>query len=262
MSDILDTILAHKRSEVATRRAQRPHAGLLAGCRSALPVRGFVRALQSAFDAGIPGVIAEIKKASPSKGLIRADFDPPSIAASYESGGATCLSVLTDERFFQGTDSYLQAARNAVTLPVIRKEFIVDRYQIAESRCLGADCILLIASALDPSALAEFHQEATELGLDVLIEVHDEQELADALALSPRLVGVNNRNLKTFEVSLQTTVRLKALLPPGILMVAESGIHTREDVRLLQGCGVNTFLVGEAFMRAEDPGSRLRELFF
>ncbi len=262
MSDILDTILAHKRTEVVARKAKHSHSELLSASRTAPPVRGFVNALQQSFESGSPGVIAEIKKASPSKGLIRANFDPPAIARSYEAGGATCLSVLTDERFFQGADAYLQSARAAVSLPAIRKEFIVDRYQIAESRCLGADCILLIASALGRSELDEFHHEATELGLDALIEVHDETELAIALDLSPRLIGVNNRNLKTFEVSLQNTVRLKALLPPGILMVAESGIHTRDDVQCLQNCGVNTYLVGEAFMRADDPGEKLRELFF
>jgi indole-3-glycerol phosphate synthase len=262
MSDILTTILEHKRTEVDVRRAKRPLAELLTACRSAPPVRGFVSALRSTFGNGTPGVIAEIKRASPSKGLIRADFDPPAIASSYAAGGATCLSVLTDEKFFQGADGFLVAARSAVRLPVIRKDFIVDRYQIAESRCLGADCILLIASALSRSELREFYSEGRELGLDALIEVHDEDELRTALELSPTLIGVNNRNLKTFEVSLQTTVRLRSLLPEGILMVAESGIHTRDDVALLQRAGVNTFLVGEAFMRAAEPGQKLRELFF
>lgn len=262
MSDILSTILEHKHAEVAQRKSRRSHDILMSDARTAPPARGFVNALQRAFTHGTPGVIAEIKKASPSKGLIRADFDSPAIATSYANGGAACLSVLTDEKFFQGSDAYLVAARRAVSLPVLRKEFIVDRYQIAESRCLGADCILLIAAALDDDQLAEYHEEATQLGLDVLIEVHDEAELETALKLAPRLIGVNNRNLKTFEVSLQNTVRLKALLPAGILMVAESGIHTRDDVALLQSADVNTFLVGEAFMRADDPGSRLRELFF
>ena len=262
MSDILTTILEHKHGEVQSRRALRPLVELQSRCQSAPPVRGFVAALRRAFVSNSPGVIAEIKRASPSKGLIRANFDPPAIAASYASGGATCLSVLTDQKFFQGSDEFLIAARNAVALPVIRKDFIVDRYQIAESRCLGADCILLIASALSRNQLKEFHDEAAELGLDALIEVHDEDELTTALELTPRLIGVNNRNLKTFEVNLQTTVRLKKLLPPNILMVAESGIHTRDDVALLQQAAVNTFLVGEAFMRADDPGERLRELFF
>lgn len=262
MSDILTTILEHKRGEVESRQAERPITEHLSRCRSAPPVRGFVDALRRAFISKKPGVIAEIKRASPSKGLIRANFDPPTIATSYELGGATCLSVLTDQKFFQGADDFLVAARNAVALPVIRKDFVVDRYQIAESRCLGADCILLIASALSRNELKEFYDEAAELDLDSLIEVHDEEELATALELSPQLIGVNNRNLKTFEVNLQTTVRLKELLPPNILMVTESGIHTRDDVALLQQAGVNTFLVGEAFMRADDPGQKLRELFF
>lgn len=261
MSTILDRILEHKRLEVVERRNKRSHASLLADCRSPPATRGFTRALVENTTRGHAAVIAEIKRASPSKGLIRADFDPPSLALSYARGGATCLSVLTDIRFFQGADSYLQTARAAVTLPVLRKDFVVDRYQLAESRVLGADCVLLIVSALPSTQLSEFHLEARELGLDTLIEVHDQGEMEQALTLSPQLIGVNNRNLHTFEVSLDISLALKRMLPAGTTLVSESGINTRNDVQTLTDAGINCFLVGEAFMRADDPGSKLRELF-
>ena len=262
MSTILDRILEHKRLDVVERRNKRSHASLLADCRSQPATRGFTRALVENTTRGHAAVIAEIKRASPSKGLIRADFDPPSLALSYARGGATCLSVLTDIQFFQGADSYLQTARAAVTLPVLRKDFVVDRYQLAESRVLGADCVLLIVSALPSTQLSEFHLEARELGLDTLIEVHDQGELEQALTLSPQLIGVNNRNLRTFEVSLDISLALKRMLPDGTTLVSESGINTRNDVRTLPDAGINCFLVGEAFMRADDPGSKLRELFY
>ncbi len=262
MSTILDRILEHKRLEVVERRNQRSQASLLADCRSQPATRGFTRALVENTTRGHAAVIAEIKRASPSKGLIRADFDPPSLALSYARGGATCLSVLTDIQFFQGADSYLQTARAAVTLPVLRKDFVVDRYQLAESRVLGADCVLLIVSALPSAQLSEFHLEARELGLDTLIEVHDQGEMEQALTLSPQLIGVNNRNLRTFEVSLDISLALKRMLPDGTTLVSESGINTRNDVRTLTDSGINCFLVGEAFMRADDPGSKLRELFY
>lgn len=261
MSTILDQILEHKRSEVRERQGNRSHASLLNEARNAPPTRGFTHALQRTIANGHAAVIAEIKRASPSKGLIRADFDPPSLAQSYARGGATCLSVLTDERFFQGADHFLQAARAAVDLPVLRKDFVVDRYQLAESRVLGADCVLLIVSALEKSELAELHHEAEELGLDTLIEVHDRAELDIALSLSPSLIGVNNRNLHTFEVSLDTTIALRDRINTSITLVTESGINSRDDVARMLAAGVYCFLVGEAFMRADDPGARLRELF-
>ncbi|MCP5182273.1 MAG: indole-3-glycerol phosphate synthase TrpC [Pseudomonadales bacterium] len=261
MSTILDRILAHKHREVAVRREHRSLDDLLSHCRAAPPTRGFVAAMQRSVALGRAAVIAEIKRASPSKGLIRENFVPSELAQSYERGGATCLSVLTDEQFFQGSDNFLIQARDAVTLPVLRKDFVVDRYQLAEARCLGADCVLLIVAALESSLLGELYNEALELGLDALIEVHDEAEMATALTLKPALVGVNNRNLKTFDVSLDNSVRLKSMVPDGTLLVAESGIHTHDDVARLRSAGIHGFLVGEAFMRADDPGARLRELF-
>ncbi|MCO5095133.1 indole-3-glycerol phosphate synthase TrpC [Denitratimonas tolerans] len=264
MSDILEKILARKREEVAARRAQVPQAELAARCGDAAPARGFAAALERRIAAGEAAVIAEVKKASPSKGLIRPDFDPARIAASYEAGGAACLSVLTDVDFFQGEDAYLRAARAACSLPVLRKDFTLDAYQVHEARALGADCILLIVAALDDARLAELAALARSIGLDVLVEVHDAAELARALALpadAGLLLGVNNRNLRSFEVSLDTTIALKAHLPSGRRLVTESGIHTREDVAKLREAGVHAFLVGEAFMRAADPGSELARLF-
>jgi len=262
VSTILDRILEHKRLEVAARRNHRSHANLLTDCKSVPATRGFTRSLVENAASGAPSIIAEIKRASPSKGLIRAEFDPPALAQSYAQGGATCLSVLTDRQFFQGADSYLQSARAAVSLPVLRKDFVVDRYQLAESRVLGADCVLLIVSALPSTQLSELYQEAHELGLDTLIEVHDREEMDQALSLSPTLIGVNNRNLRTFEVSLETSLALKSVLPDGTTLVSESGINTREDVQTLRLAGINCFLVGEAFMRADDPGRKLREMFY
>ncbi|MBD8524954.1 indole-3-glycerol phosphate synthase TrpC [Pseudomarimonas arenosa] len=260
MSDVLSRILARKHEEVLARRAARPLAELKAEVVGIAPARGFRAKLQSALDQGRPAVIAEIKKASPSKGVMRPDFRPAEIAISYEAGGAACLSVLTDVDFFQGADAYLQEARNAVSLPVLRKDFTVDAYQVYESRILGADCILLIVAALTDEQLVELNGLATELGLDVLVEVHNEEEMKRALNIKPRLLGINNRNLRTFEVSLETTVSLKDMAGPALL-VTESGILTAQDVQLVRRNGVHCFLVGEAFMRADDPGAELRRLF-
>lgn len=258
---ILDTIIARKQAEIVERRLRETFGELERRAAGADPTRGFVDALLQRVDAGSSAVIAEIKKASPSKGVIRADFDPVAIARGYEAAGAACLSVLTDEDFFQGHDHYLQAARAAVSLPVLRKDFVVDAYQVAESRALGADCLLLIVAALDPVRLGELHAQAQSLGLDVLIEVHDAAELAIALALEPRLVGINNRDLKSFATRLDTTYGLLAAVPDGVLVVTESGIHSRADVAAMRRAGVHAFLVGEAFMRADDPGAALRALF-
>ena len=259
--DILRRIVARKREEVAARSAIVPEAALAARLEDADAPRGFVNALQAKVAAGHPAVIAEIKKASPSKGVLRADFRPAEIARSYAAGGAACLSVLTDVDFFQGSDAYLQEARAACNLPVIRKDFIVDPYQVVEARAIGADCILLIAACLDDAALHALNEQAHALGMDVLVEVHDGEELRRALATGNTLVGINNRNLRTFEVDLDTTLDLLEAIPPGHLVVTESGILGPDDVRLMRDHGVNAFLVGEAFMRAEDPGARLAELF-
>ena len=261
MSDILQTILARKAEEVAQRRAQRPLEALQAAVAGAPPVRGFVRALQAAVANGDPAVIAEVKKASPSKGVIRPDFRPADIAVSYEFGGASCLSVLTDVDFFQGADAYLQQARAACSLPVLRKDFVIDPYQVHEARVLGADCILLIVAALEDAALATLSHLALDLGMDVLVEVHDIDELERALQVGAPLVGINNRSLRTFEVSLDTTLALKPAVPPDRLLVTESGIATREDVARMRGNDVHAFLVGESFMRADDPGAELARLF-
>ena len=223
--------------------------------------RGFIDALRQRIAAQRPAVIAEIKKASPSKGLIRADFDPARIAAQYEAGGATCLSVLTDREFFQGANAYLQQARAACSLPVIRKDFIIDPYQIAEARAIGADCVLLIVAALDPVQLRELSSYASITGIDVLVEVHDEAEMDTALEAGFDLIGVNNRNLHTFETDLGVTWRLAQRLPAGKLLVTESGIHSAEDVQSMIARGIYGFLIGESFMRAPDPGAKLAELF-
>lgn len=262
MSDILNTILARKTQEVAERSARVPLAELRARVADAPPVRGFASALQAAIANGDPAVIAEVKKASPSKGVIRPDFRPAEIAVSYELGGASCLSVLTDVDFFQGADAYLREAREACTLPVLRKDFVIDPYQVVEARVLGADCILLIVSALDDRQLAGLSDLAMQLGMDVLVEVHDIDELERAIQVPVPLVGINNRNLHTFEVSLQTTLELKTRVPADRLVITESGILSRADVELMQANEVHGFLVGEAFMRAEDPGAELRRLFF
>lgn len=261
MTTILDTILARKHEEVAARRARLPLDELRARVVDAPPLRGFADAVAAKIASGQPAVIAEVKKASPSKGVIRADFDPAAIARSYEAGGAACLSVLTDVDFFQGSDAYLQQARAACALPVLRKDFVVDAYQLYEARALGADCVLLIAAALDDARLSEFAFLAAELGLDVLLEVHDLDELERALPVPARLLGINNRNLKTFDVSLQTTLDLKPAVPADRVLVTESGIHTPDDVARMRAAGVHAFLVGEAFMRQPDPGAALRALF-
>jgi len=265
MSDVLQRILARKVEEVADRRARVPLAALRERAAAASSPRGFSRALADKAAAGAPGVIAEIKKASPSKGVIRADFDPAAIARSYSDAGAACLSVLTDVDFFQGDDAYLQQARAACALPVLRKDFIVDPYQVVEARSLDADCVLLIVAALDDAQLREFAALALELGLDVLVEVHDDGELDRALAVPDRdgrvLLGINNRNLRTFAVSLDTTLALQPRVPAGRRLVAESGILVADDVARLRAAGIDAFLVGEAFMREPDPGVALRRLF-
>ena len=262
MSDILTTILARKADEVAARKAVVPLEVLQQRLADAPPVRGFAAALQASIADGQPAVIAEVKKASPSKGLIRPDFHPADIAVCYEFGGASCLSVLTDVDFFQGSDAYLQQAREACTLPVLRKDFIIDPYQVVEARVLGADCILLIVAALDDLQLASLSNLALELGMDVLVEVHDIDELERAIQVPVPLIGINNRSLRTFEVSLQHTLSMKDAVPADRLLVTESGIHSVDDVQTMRAAGVNAFLVGEAFMRFDEPGEGLRQLFF
>jgi indole-3-glycerol phosphate synthase len=262
MNDVLQRILARKREEVAQRRQAQPQDALRACAEAMPPTRGFVAAMTARIAAGQPAVIAEVKKASPSQGVIRAGFDPAAIARSYAAAGAACLSVLTDVDFFQGADAYLQQARAACALPVLRKDFTIDPYQVIEARALGADCILLIAAALDDTRLADLSALASELGLDVLVEVHDAEELERALRTDCVLVGVNNRDLRTFEVSLGTTLALRDAVPADRILVTESGIATRDDVEAMRAAGVDAFLVGETFMRAPDPGAALRGLFF
>ena len=262
MSDILTTILARKADEIAERSARVSLADLRARVADAPPTRGFADALNAMIAQGDPAVIAEVKKASPSKGVIRPDFRPADIAVSYEFGGAACLSVLTDVDFFQGADDYLRQARDACTLPVLRKDFTVDPYQVYEARALGADCILLIVAALDDGQLVDLSGLAMQLGMDVLVEVHDIDELERALQVPVPLVGINNRNLRTFEVSLDTTLAMKDAVPKDRLLVTESGIVVPEDVATMRDAGVTAFLVGETFMRAEEPGEALRQLFF
>ena len=258
---ILRNIIARKWEEIAARKAQVSLADLKSRAADQAPARGFVRALESKIAQGQAGVIAEIKKASPSKGVIREHFVPAEIARSYEQGGAACLSILTDVDFFQGADIYLQQARAAVSLPVIRKDFLVDEYHIYEARALGADCVLLIVAALESAKLQELNSLALELGLDVLVEVHDERELEIAQQLPNKLIGINNRNLHTFEVSLETTYRLLDQIGPERLVVTESGILAPADVSAMRAHNVHAFLVGEAFMRAEEPGQALAEFF-
>ena len=260
--DILKTILAKKAEEVARRKANMPISALQEIATGVQGPRGFYQALRSKADQQKPAIIAEIKKASPSQGVIREDFRPVDIAVDYAMNGASCLSVLTDKEFFQGSEANLQMVRDKCPLPAIRKDFMIDPYQIHESRALGADCVLLIAAALDDSMLKELHDTATGLGMDVLVEVHDAEELDRALQMDTHMIGINNRNLRTFEVSLQTTLTLKNTIPADKLIVTESGIHTPADVKLMQDNGIYTFLVGEAFMRAERPGLKMRELFF
>ncbi|MCP5302302.1 MAG: indole-3-glycerol phosphate synthase TrpC [Pseudomonadales bacterium] len=258
---VLRKIIARKREEVVERQQMVPLDELKEKAMAQPPTRGFVDAITARASQGQSAVIAEIKKASPSKGVIREDFDPAAIAVSYEQGGTACLSVLTDVDFFQGADAYLQQARKVVSLPVLRKDFTVDEYQVYEARVLGADCILLIVAALTPKQLKLLHDVARKIGLDVLVEVHDAEELAIALQLGTRLIGINNRNLHNFETSLNNTYALLASIPEGSIVVTESGIHTKSDVAEMRERGVNVFLVGEAFMRADEPGDKLRELF-
>ncbi|GGD34007.1 indole-3-glycerol phosphate synthase TrpC [Pseudoxanthomonas indica] len=262
MSDILEKILARKAEEIAARRAVTPLQELVARAADAPATRGFANALNAMIAQGDPAVIAEVKKASPSKGVIRPDFRPADIAVSYEFGGAACLSVLTDVDFFQGADDYLRQARDACTLPVLRKDFTVDPYQVYEARTLGADCILLIVAALDDHQLVGLSDLALELGMDVLVEVHDIDELERALQVPVPLIGINNRNLRTFEVSLDVTLEMKDAVPRDRLLVTESGILVPDDVAKMRAAGVDAFLVGETFMRAEEPGEALRQLFF
>jgi indole-3-glycerol phosphate synthase len=259
--DILRRILERKAEEVAERAATTPPDALEARLASAPAPRPFRQALARKIAAGQAAVIAEVKKASPSKGVLCEDFDPERIARSYARHGAACLSVLTDRDFFQGDDVYLQEARAASGLPVLRKDFVIDPYQVTEARVLGADCVLLIVAALDERRLAALHRQARELGMDALVEVHDAAELDRALALGADLIGINNRDLRSFETRLETTLDLLPRIPEGPLVVTESGIHTRGDVRRMRGAGVHAFLVGEAFMRAPDPGGALEALF-
>ncbi|UHL63836.1 indole-3-glycerol phosphate synthase TrpC [Paralcaligenes sp. KSB-10] len=261
MNDILAKILATKKIEVATARQMRSEADLLREAKSRKDLRGFVRAIDEKVAQGKPGIIAEIKKASPSRGVIRENFVPADIAASYAAHGAACLSVLTDVQFFQGSYDYLRQARAACSLPVLRKDFIIDPYQIIHARALGADCILLIVAALSPHLLHELEGVAIELGMDVLVEVHDRAELDLALELQTPLLGINNRNLRTFETTLQTTLDLLPAIPDHKRVVTESGILTRDDVALMREHKVDAFLIGEAFMRAPEPGIALRDLF-
>ncbi len=259
--DILKKIIARKQQEIAERRALISIDMLKVQAAEASPVRGFVRSIQNKLNSGQAAVIAEIKKASPSKGVIREVFEPAEIARSYEKGGAACLSVLTDADFFQGHERYLQQARNACNLPVIRKDFIIDEYQVMEARAIGADCILLIAAVLNDQQMARLAALASTLAMDVLIEVHDEEELQRTLPLNLPLIGINNRNLRTFEVSLNTTLAMLNQIPSDRIVVTESGIVDHQDVLRMREQQVNTFLVGEAFMRADEPGEKLAELF-
>lgn len=259
--DILRKIVHRKAEEVAARAERLPLPRLIQGLAESPPVRGFADALATKLAAGLPAVIAEIKKASPSKGILREDFRPPEIAASYERGGATCLSVLTDQDFFQGSNAHLREARAACTLPILRKDFIIDPYQVYEARAIGADCILLIVACLDDDRLRELSILAQELGLDVLMEVHDREELEQALAIPGRLIGINNRDLRSFRVDLETTTGMLDAIPADRIPITESGIRSREEVAHMRGHGIHAFLVGEAFMRAADPDEMLARLF-
>lgn len=259
--DVLKKILLRKREEITEREQSCGIQELRQKAADTEEPRGFLAAIQKTLAQHQPAIIAEIKKASPSKGVIREHFDPSQIARSYQNGGATCLSVLTDHDFFQGSEAFLMQAKQACSLPVLRKDFIIDSYQVYEARVIGADCILLIVAALDDAALAELSQLAAQLQMDVLVEVHDADELQRALQLAVPLIGINNRNLRTFETSLDTTLQLLNRIPEDRIVVTESAIHSREDVNTMREHGVNTFLVGEAFMRASEPGEKLQELF-
>ena len=260
-SDVLDRIMAHKAEEVAHGKSQVSLADMRAMADDTSATRGFVAGLKMALLAGRSAVIAEVKKASPSKGVIRPDFDPAAIAENYQQHGASCLSVLTDAEFFQGSVEYFKAARQACTLPMLRKDFMLDEYQVYEARAIGADCILLIAAALEDGLMQDLAGRALELELDVLVEVHNADELQRGLALQLPMVGINNRNLRNFETSLNTTIDLLPDIPDDVIVVTESGIHTADDVNLMREHAVNSFLVGEAFMRAPNPGEKLAELF-
>lgn len=262
MSDILQRILARKTREVAERSAQQPLAQLSQRCLDLPAARGFAAAMEARIDAGEPAVIAEIKRASPSKGVIRSDFDVAAIARSYAGHGATCLSVLTDSEFFQGSSASLREARAACDLPVLRKDFIVDPWQVYEARAMGADCVLLIAAAVGDSALLELTLLSAELGMDALVEVHDEDELERALAVPAPLIGINNRDLRSFRTNIDTSIELRDQVPYDRLLVTESGIRSTDDVARLREAGIDAFLVGEAFMRSDDPGLALERLFF
>ncbi len=259
--DILQKIIKHKLHEISERKLSISLPEIKQQTTQTKPVRDYVAAIEKAIVDGKPAVIAEIKKASPSKGVIREYFKPAAIAADYHKHGASCLSVLTDQVFFQGHDSYIGHARQACDLPVLRKDFIIDAYQVYESKVLGADAVLLIVAALDDTSLHALAKLAAELELDVLVEVHDADELARALTLPCRLIGINNRNLHTFKTNLSTTLDLLAKIPDGRIVVTESGINHRKDIELMRANGVNAFLVGEAFMRAESPGQALADLF-
>ncbi|PCI09072.1 MAG: indole-3-glycerol-phosphate synthase [Gammaproteobacteria bacterium] len=260
--DILVKILNRKREEITERSSHTSMATLKQQCVSADGVRGFIRSIENKINKQQPAVIAEIKKASPSKGVLRENFNPAEIASSYASNGAACLSILTDKDYFQGHEDYLQQARAACHLPVIRKDFIIDPYQIYEARVIDADCILLIVSALDDADLQSLFDLTCELEMDVLMEVHDAAEMERALTTGARLIGINNRNLRTFDTSLQTTLDMLDMVDARHILVTESGIHTKKDVQLMRENHVNAFLVGEAFMRAENPGDKLAELFY
>lgn len=258
---ILDRILEVKRGEIAAAKLRMPAHEVERAARDATAPRDFVGALRSKIVAGKAAVIAEIKRASPSKGVLRADFEPAEIAKGYAAGGAACMSVLTDKTFFQGEPSHLQAARAACQLPVLRKDFVVDPYQVYESRAMGADCILLIAACLPKAAMLELESAANEVGMAVLVEVHDEVELASAVDLKTPIIGINNRNLRSFETKIETTLDLLPRVPKSRIVVTESGIATKEDISTLRAHGVHAFLVGETFMRAADPGKALSDLF-
>jgi len=261
-SDALDKIMAHKVEEVAFTKRQVSLADVQAMAGDTEPTRGFVRSLTESIAIGRSAVIAEVKKASPSKGVIRADFYPEEIAESYQKHGASCLSVLTDSEFFQGSTDYFKAARHACSIPMLRKDFMLDQYQVFEARAIGADCILLIVAALEDGLMQDLAGQSLELGMDVLVEVHNAAELERGLQLDMPMIGINNRNLRNFETSLNTTIDLLNSIPDEVLVVTESGIHTQEDVALMREHQVNSFLVGEAFMRAPEPGQRLADLFF
>ena len=260
-TDVLTSIVEHKRQEIDVARKTVSIAEFTEHIQSHGPKRGFENRLREHMASGRSGIIAECKKASPSKGVIRRDYDVAQIAGSYEGGGASCLSVLTDQKFFQGSADHLEKAKKTCNLPVLRKDFIIDKSQILESHVMGADCILLIVAILDLAELQDFAAQAVEFNMDVLVEVHSEAELELALQVSHGMLGINNRNLRTFETTLETSIRLSRLVPKDRLVIAESGIHSAEDIETLKSAGINAFLIGESFMRASDPGTELERIF-